>query len=169
MILNTLKQINLNQKIERCLKEKNHNFSIHSKEKITKILLLVDNQFDNKIEEEIKNKFKIDGVQKIVFSEKLNKNQVNDIFSKKDFTIFANIKNKTLKNLLNEQYDLLINYSVNNLYLKYISVYSNIMFKVGFSSCDKRIYNLMIDTEPQNTLVFKNELEKYLKILKKIK
>lgn len=45
---------------------------------------------------------------------------------------------------------------------------SKALFKVGFSTVDKRLNHLMINTNVENYKVFVHELFRYLKILNKI-
>ena len=66
-------------------------------------------------------------------------------------------------------FDLLINYyDVEKAILLNITNNSNAVFKVGFSSIDKRLNHLMINTNAENYSIFVNELFRYLKILNKI-
>jgi hypothetical protein len=67
------------------------------------------------------------------------------------------------------KFDLLISYyDIEKVPLLLVTQRSKAGFKVGFSNIDKRLNHLMIETTAENSLVFIDELFKYLKILKKI-
>jgi len=68
-----------------------------------------------------------------------------------------------------QKFDLLISYyDVEKAILLTITHNSKAQFKVGFSSVDKRLNHLMINTNAENYKVFTHELFRYLKILNKI-
>jgi hypothetical protein len=74
-----------------------------------------------------------------------------------------------VNNFISERFDLLISYyDVEKAILLNITHNSKASFKVGFSSVDKRLNHLMINTNAENHIVFVHELFRYLKILKKI-
>ncbi|GEL11244.1 hypothetical protein SAMN05192550_2131 [Flavobacterium glycines] len=80
----------------------------------------------------------------------------------------AQITNKEVIEFLEKDFDLLVNYyDVEKAILLVVTHQSNAKFKVGFSSIDKRLNNLMIATNLGNYKVFVEELFRYLKILNK--
>jgi hypothetical protein len=74
-----------------------------------------------------------------------------------------------VNDFINEKFDLLINYyDVEKALLLLITRNSQANIKVGFSTIDKRLNYLIIDTKIENHAIFTHELFKYLKILNKI-
>ncbi len=70
---------------------------------------------------------------------------------------------------LERDFDLLINYyNEEKLPLMLASVQSKARLKVGFSSVDNELNDLILTIEPKNFNAFKSELKKYLTILKEI-
>ena len=81
----------------------------------------------------------------------------------------AQITNPIIREFSKEKFDLLISYyDVEKAFLVKITNNSRAQFKVGFSSVDKRLNHLMINTNSENHTVFVHELFRYLKILNKI-
>jgi hypothetical protein len=107
-------------------------------------------------------------IKVVVFQRKLRKeNTSDDIITPKDFGWYGNIDNEKLKNILTNNYDLLINYSkVDNVYLNILLLQCKAAFSVGFAHMDKRLYDLLIRCEPDEIDLFHEELIKYLVILK---
>jgi hypothetical protein len=107
----------------------------------------------------------------IVYKDKLKKNEVysQPTFSIKQLNWKAEIIDSTVNNFINEDFDLLISYyDVEKAILLNITHNSKALFKVGFSSIDKRLNHLIINTNAENYKVFVQELFRYLKILNKI-
>ena len=70
---------------------------------------------------------------------------------------------------MNQNFDLLISYyDVEKAILLKITSNSKAVFKIGFSSVDKRLNHLMINTNADNYQVFTHELFRYLRILNKL-
>ena len=107
-------------------------------------------------------------IKVVVFQRKLRKENVpDDIITPKDFGWYGKIDNEKLKNILTNNYDLLINYSkVDNVYLNILLLQCKAAFRVGFAHMDKRLYDLLIRCEPEEIDLFHEELIKYLVILK---
>ncbi|WP_055446517.1 DUF6913 domain-containing protein [Lacinutrix mariniflava] len=81
----------------------------------------------------------------------------------------GNIKEATLKQFLNVEFDVLISYYKNDTTpLKLLTVASKSKFKVGILETDERINDLIIKTEINDFKTFTSELKKYLNILNKI-
>ncbi len=170
MLLNWLKERNIKLKIDRKFNNQEVNESTDNSQNLIKsILFLSDESYNKDLEPVLKDEFSVNIIDKNIYVNKLNKNDVDENkFSKKNISIFGKFKTERLKQLVDFEYDLLINYSVDNLYLKYLTANSNSKFKVGFSDCDERLYDLMIQVNKEEDEVFISELKKYLKILKKI-
>lgn len=101
--------------------------------------------------------------------DKLEHNKWNTHFSPKDFGWKGKIKNTDLQTFINEPYDMMISfYKSEVLHLNQIAAASKALFKVGISDEDERLYDLIIDVELKEINIFKEELKKYLNILKKI-
>lgn len=80
----------------------------------------------------------------------------------------AHIKNQAVNDFLAKDFDLLISYyDVDKAVLLVATQESKAKFKVGFSTIDKRLNNLMINTNLENYKIFVQELFRYLKILNK--
>lgn len=88
--------------------------------------------------------------------------------SRRDFSIFGEIKNQQLKDFLNEDVDVLINYyDRKKAILLYITHHAKASLKVGLSQADVSDLDLSIGVSKENTSVFVAEFIKYLKVLKK--
>lgn len=170
MLLNWLKERNLKLKIDRKLNDQEVKMtSGNSQNLIKSVLFLSDESCELDLVRILKDNLGINVIDKNIYVNKLNKKDINENqFSKRDISFFGKFKTESLQKSVNFEYDLLINYSIDNLYLKYLTVNSNSKFKVGFSACDERLYDLMIQVKIEDNQVFVNELKKYLKIFKKI-
>jgi len=101
--------------------------------------------------------------------DKLEHNKWNAHFSPKDFGWNGKIKNLDLEAFINEPYDMLVCFFKNPvLQLDLITAASKANLKVGISAEHERFYDLIIDVELKDINIFKQELKKYLNILKKI-
>ncbi|MDN3494015.1 DUF6913 domain-containing protein [Winogradskyella bathintestinalis] len=101
--------------------------------------------------------------------DKLEHNKWNAHFSPKDFGWKGKIKNLDLETFINEPFDMLVCYFKNpGLQLDLITAASQANFKVGISPELKRFYDLIIDVDLKDINIFKQELKKYLTILKKL-
>jgi hypothetical protein len=119
----------------------------------------------------IANNIKELNIKVIVYNNKTSKNAVyaRPTFSNSAINIKGEIVSVLVNDFINEHFDLLINYyNEEKPQLLLISDKSKAKFKVGFTSVDKRIHHLMINTNIENYAVFVHELFKYLKILNKI-
>lgn len=144
-----------------------------SSQKITKILVLLDEFADKLLIEENLYRllnFSDENIEVLIFQSKIKKNKVStDIFTPGDFGWFGKLKSHRLKKILTKKFDLLINYSkVDNIYINMLLLQCNAGFKVGFSHLDNRYYDLLINCESDNFELFNQEMKKYLQILKKL-
>ena len=101
--------------------------------------------------------------------DKLEHNKWNTHYSPKDFGWKGKIKNIDLDTFINEPYDMLICYYKKEvLQLNLITAASKANLKVGINKNDERLYDLIIDVALKDINIFKQELKKYLNILKKL-
>ncbi|MBP6757823.1 MAG: hypothetical protein KA133_01110 [Flavobacterium sp.] len=172
MFLNHIKDYFL----KRILKNSLQNVkSISSEVLIQTVGLLVDESYfsekDALVKELIANGILESNIKIIVYRDKLKKNEVyaQPTFSIKHLNWKAEITNPTVNDFINEKFDLLVSYyDLEKAILLNITHNSKALFKVGFSSVDKRLNHLMINTNAENYKVFVHELFRYLKILNKI-
>ena len=171
MFLNVIKDFFL----KRILKNNLHNVMISSASSIKTVGLLIDESYffekDALVKELKANGILENDVKLIVYKDKLRKNVVYSLptFSIKHLDWKAEITYPAINDFINEKFDLLISYyDVEKAILLKITHNSKAQFKVGFSSIDKRLNHLMINTNAENYKVFVHELFRYLKILNKI-
>ena len=142
--------------------------------KIKKIAILVENeqmeQFDIRLQIQQLFNVSAETIDVLIFKPFV-KNQVyesNEI-TEKDFAWNGSLKLNSLEEFVKNEYDLLINYGYEeNFYWKVITLRSHSDFKIGFSSKEKRLYDLSVVDSNWNVETLNLEAEKYLKILKKI-
>jgi len=172
MFLNYIKDYFL----KKILKNNLHNVkSIPSTVSIQTVGLLIDEKyfFEKKalVKELIANGILKENVKIIVYRDKPRKTEEysQPTFKIKHLNWKSEITNPTVNDFINESFDLLISYyDVEKAILMNITHNSKALFKVGFSSIDKRLNHLMINTNAENYKVFVHELFRYLKILNKI-
>ena len=91
------------------------------------------------------------------------------LFSRKQIGWKGKIKNNELESFLKTDFDALISYyKQDNTELNLVTAYSNANFKIGISTEDERLNDLILDVKPKDFNVFKQELTKYLTILNKL-
>ncbi len=109
---------------------------------------------------------------KIIAFTKTENTKINfwDIcFTPKDFGWNGTIKNIELQSFIDTPFDALISYYENPiLELKLITAYSKAKFKIGILQTDLRLNDLILKTPLNEFELFKKELIKYLRVLKKI-
>ncbi|NQX84447.1 MAG: hypothetical protein HRT67_00740 [Flavobacteriaceae bacterium] len=95
---------------------------------------------------------------------------MDDVFSAKDIGWNGKLKKTALQNFVNTDFDALISYyNSSALELQVITASSKANFKIGINSDEDRLFDLMISVVAIKQIdVFKQELQKYLKILNKI-
>ena len=112
-----------------------------------------------------------ENIEVIVYQDRFRKtiNSVQNTFSPKHLNWKAEINNTVVNYFIDKEFDLLISYyDIEKAILLIVTNNSKARFKVGFSVIDKRLNNLIINTQGENQKVFTQELFKYLKILNKI-
>ncbi|MGA9638601.1 DUF6913 domain-containing protein [Flavobacterium sp.] len=172
MLLKYLKEFSVKQLLKNSfLKEKKQPNS----NKIKTVGLLIDECcFKDKnqlIEQLFFNGFLEKNIEVLLYRSRINKNKVckYPFFTSNDINWNGAVNNKVVTDFIDKEFDLLISYyDVEKAILLLVTNQSKADFKVGFSSIDKRINNLMINVNAQNYKVFVYELFRYLKILNKI-
>lgn len=143
--------------------------------KIQSIGLVVDESYF-KENEQLINELQANGILKenitlIVFKDKIKKNETfpYPVFSNKNMNWKGDLNIDFIEKFKNTPFDLLISYyDIEKAPILLLTHHSKALFKVGFSSIDKRLNHLMINTNAENYKVFVHELFRYLKILNKI-
>jgi hypothetical protein len=172
MFLNYIKDYFL----KRILKNSLQNVKcISSTVPIQTVGVLVDESYffekDALVKELIANGISENNIKIIVYRDKLKKNEVylQPTFSIKHLNWKGEIIDPSVNDFINNKFDLLISYyDVEKAILLNITHNSKALFKVGFSTIDKRLSHFMIKASAENYKVFVQELFKYLKILNKI-
>ncbi|WP_374725220.1 DUF6913 domain-containing protein [Flavobacterium arsenatis] len=172
MFLNFLKNFFLKRKLKNNVFNVNSNFS---NEKIYTVGIIVDESYfdekENLIKELIKNDISQNNIKLLVYKDKFKKNEVLKFpsFSMKDVSWNGEIQQQEATDFLSKPFDMLISYyDVTKAPLLLATQQSKAIFKVGFSTIDKRLNHFMINTNAENFKVFSDELFKYLRILNKI-
>lgn len=172
MFLNYIKDYFL----KRILKNSLHNVkNIPSDVPVKTVGLIIDEDYffekDALVKELTANGIAENNIKIILHRNKIKKREVNlqPVFSIKDFNWEAVIISPSVNDFVNTKFDLLISYyDVEKAVLLHVTNNSKAVFKAGFSSIDKRLNHLMIDTNTGSYTVFVQELFRYLKILNKI-
>lgn len=143
--------------------------------KIQTIGLIIDEGYFKEsellIDELVANGVLKSNIDVILFKSKIKKNETfsSPIFSNKDMNWKGNLELGFVYDFKNKPFDLLISYyDLEKAPLIIVTHQSKALFKVGFSTIDKRLNHLMINTNAENYKVFVHELFRYLKILNKI-
>ncbi|MDX1314476.1 MAG: hypothetical protein R3356_03150 [Eudoraea sp.] len=91
------------------------------------------------------------------------------VFSEKDLGWHGEIDNGYAQEFLSREYDVLINYySEKNLMMQLMTVKTQARIRVGFASVDKTFNDLIVDCSMKDFDLFKNEIRKYLNVLKEL-
>ena len=172
MFLNYIKNFFLKRLLKNSLQNVK---SVPSSLPIQTIGVLIDESYFSEKEalvaELIAHGISESNIKIIIYRDKLRKNEVNLLptFSVKHLNWRTEIVDLTVKDFINQRFDLLISYyDVEKAILLNITHNSKALFKTGFASVDKRLNHLIINTNAENYKVFVHELFRYLKILNKI-
>jgi hypothetical protein len=171
MFLNFLKKFLLKRKLNKALSSINDAFSV---DKIKTVGLLIDETYfteKNQLIQDLKtNGIEEQDITLLLYHDKDKKRDLNFAsFSLKGVSWSGLMANQEIIDFKANKFDLLISYyDIEKVPLLLVTQRSKAGFKVGFSNIDKRLNHLMIETTAENSLVFIDELFKYLKILKKI-
>ena len=91
------------------------------------------------------------------------------LYGRKQIGWNAKIKNPELQRFIESDFDALICfYATETIELNLVAALSKAKFKIGLAGPDARLYDFIVETSTANFDVFKDELKKYLAILKKI-
>ncbi len=104
-----------------------------------------------------------------ITDDKLTPNSWDAYFNPKNFGWNGKINGVELQEFVGLEFDALISYyKEDNLELNLVTALSKANFKIGISSKDQRLNDFIINVNPNQTEIFKEELIKYLKVLNKI-
>lgn len=110
-------------------------------------------------------------IEVLIYNDKLKKNKEQNfpVCSVSDLRWNATIDSSIVNDFIAKEFDLLISYyDVEKAVLLLVTHQSKAKFKVGFAAVDKRLNDLMINTNAENHTVFTLEIFRYLKILNKL-
>ncbi|MFK5878616.1 MAG: hypothetical protein QM478_03865 [Flavobacteriaceae bacterium] len=168
MILDGFRKVNIRKRIKKELL-RSDSLKARGNQKIDTILILVDENSQENLDQIISKKLNIDVSKATTIFFKTNQDISNyecELIDK-GFSLFGKIKNEKIVKLVLSEFDLLLNYTNDNLYLNYVTVFSKAKFKVGLKANQQEIFDLIIDVDKNNVDLFHSELIKYLKILNK--
>ncbi len=162
--------------VKKILKNSLHNVKPTKLEhSIKSVGIIVDGSYfdfiDQLIQEFVNKGIQKEKIQVIVFKDKVKKNEINDfpVFTSQSMNWNGNFDLDIVTAFSSSTFDLLVSYyDIEKTPLILLTHQSKALLKVGFSSVDKRLNHLMINTMVENYKVFTHELFRYLKILKKI-
>lgn len=170
MILGGFRKVNIRKKIVKELL-KNNSVKADINNRIDSILILMEDNSKENLDQIISKKLNID-ISKVttVFFKTKQESDASYKYelAESDFSLFGKLKNEAIEKLIQSDFDLLLNYTNDNLYLNYLTAFSSARFKVGLEDNQKELFDLMINVDKENVELFHNELVKYLKILNKI-
>lgn len=87
-------------------------------------------------------------------------------FDEKMISNSGSFKSDSIESFVNKSFDVLISfYGEEQKALNIVAAKSKAKFKVGFTTVDNRINDLVIGADPNNSDQYISELKKYLKIL----
>ncbi|WP_196889181.1 DUF6913 domain-containing protein [Aureivirga sp. CE67] len=144
-----------------------------SSSKIRKVGFVIEsNQEKDQIVKLLKKELDLNDTQLqfLIFAE-YNKGEVLEdyFFTENNFGWNAEIKSNYLKDFVQKDFDLLVNFSdIDNLFINLVVLESKAKFKVGFPGIEDNLYQLMIACDTSQIPTFVKELKKYLHILKKL-
>ena len=172
MFIKYIKEISLKKILKRSL----HNVKPSSLiTPIQTVGLVIDESYfydkEQLMQELVACGIKENNIKMIVFRDKIKKNEIfsQPTFSNNDVSWKGDLKQIFATDFVNTPFDMLISYyDIEKAPLLLITNQSKALFKVGFSTVDKRLNHLMINTNAENHKVFVHELFRYLKILNKI-
>lgn len=170
MILDGFRKTCIRKKITKeLLKSNSVNDNLNNK--IDSVLILVDDNSKENLDEIVSKKLAIDVSKVITILFETNQEadpKFKKVLIENDFSLFGKLNNDTVRKLLKTEFDLLLNYTENNLFLNYITAFSKASFKVGVLNNQQQLFDLIIEVKKEEVNLFHSELIKYLKILNKI-
>jgi len=137
---------------------------------------VIFNQEEFKNYDQIRSLFKGIGINEnrvkfitFIDDEKSRPNGWDAYFYPENFGWKGKIEGADLVDFVNEPFDALISYyQSDDLELNMVTTMSKANFKIGISNKDERLYDFIINMQPNQINIFKNELIKYLKVFNKI-
>ena len=95
----------------------------------------------------------------------LRHNQITN----KEFNWRGEIHNENAREFLDKPFDVIIGlYQGKHKYLDAMVAESKAKFKIGFNDADKRLFDLILTVDLKHPELFKAEVAKYLRIMRKI-
>ena len=172
MIFNKLKRKSITMRINKLIADRP---SAESQQKITSLLVIVDiDKLKNMVDfRALANSMGIsqDNFTTLAFSDnrKTIKSYKGTLLTTNKIDRKGLVKDNAIKNILDKETDLLINYfKTNKVALELASASANAKFKVGLFNADLNLNDLIIDCSISDFDLFKSETIKYLKVLNKI-
>ncbi len=87
------------------------------------------------------------------------------VASKEVFSIFGQIKSPEIKEFLDKQYDLLLDFTqLSNIYEAYLSLHIKANLRVGYYN-EEQLYDIMLEVPYGDIKKFADETARYLKII----
>ena len=180
MFLNQYKNKILQNILFKHIKKRKEKAICINQQKIKKVLAVaslpkdIDSTiFQNKMQKEVMESLRVkkDNVVVLIFR-KYQKGRVYETFEfhQNSFNWRGKLRDKNLKQCIQDPYDLLISYNFEeNLYLKMLTIYAKkTQFFVGFANKGTFLYDLSIITPKGDRTLFNIEMKKYLTILNKL-
>lgn len=169
MFLNYIKELSAKKVLNKNSHQVNSS-SFSGKLKTVGVIIDESNFTETKklVKELVSKGISKENIEVVVFNNKLKSNTdySKTVFGSKHLNWKAGILNSDLNEFVNKEFDLLISYyDTEKAILSIVTHNSKAKFKVGFSSIDKRLNNLIINTNIENYNIFIDELIKYLKVL----
>ena len=170
-----IKQYFFNKRI-KAAKEKALQFKENSSlSKVKNVLIFIDETttLDQKCFINLQDQLKIDVSNFSFLTYKTKKSNYNEfsgvVVTQDSFNWKGKITSESLEGLLNQEFDLLLDYTQNELEIKQLIVpIIKAVFKVSFSNKFPDLYDFMVETPPDGIKTFNAEIVRYLKILKLI-
>lgn len=145
--------------------------SLSSKVKHVRVLLDCSLEIEQQFFVELAKAFGIPPVNITVFAFRASKEiekQYAHFFDAEEVTYFGKFQGD-LALMCEKEVDLQINYfNRENLYMQWVSTHARKKLSVGFSAVDQRLNDVIFDFSPTDKVTFKEELVKYLTILKRL-
>ncbi|HFS66594.1 MAG TPA: hypothetical protein ENK67_00055 [Flavobacteriia bacterium] len=164
----------LSKKIDGFIK-KNNNTALHVLKPIKTIGIIVNenSKFDFEHLKKLQKQIPIGSNNFSILTYKNKNESYNEFrgafFYEKQVAFNGKIKSDEVNNFLDQQFDMLIDYTgANTIYSEFLVAKSQAKFKVGHLVDKKNLYNFMISVPLDDIERFNKELIQYLKILKKI-
>tara|TARA_B100001094_G_scaffold98310_1_gene94492 strand:+ start:19627 stop:20142 length:516 start_codon:yes stop_codon:yes gene_type:complete len=171
MIFKSLHNKLLSKKIEKSLTELSKDNRIKPNP-IKTLACIVDPSFPISIDNfiDLSNSLGLKEKDFKIITFQRNRNIFN-VFSSLNMTpecvsFYGNLNGKDSLEFISFEYDLLINFFLSNRFLALLSSKTNAKFRVGFESVDSRLNDLIFSEKIKKYNVFKNEIIKYLKMIK---